>query len=127
MLATKPLLTGSATVAKIIGMLRVCFNSAAVVGEFDDRIKSGFELTNALRVTPDFVDIGSRPADVEHKILSFDPSEPRQFASERRDARLRFRFTFGIGHQHADPSNRTHLLRAGGERPEAQPFRSKVS
>jgi len=47
-----------------------------------------------------------------------DGPEPRQLASERHDTRLRFRIIFGIGHQHADPSDSLCLLRTGGDRPE---------
>ena len=40
-LATKPLPTGSATVAKTMGTLRVCCSSVAVVGVSFERIRSG--------------------------------------------------------------------------------------
>src|SRR5262245_39867081 len=46
-LATKPLPTGSETVAKTMGMVRVCSNSAAVVGVTAERIRSGCSATSS--------------------------------------------------------------------------------
>jgi hypothetical protein len=46
-LATKPLPTGSATVAKTIGMVRVSSSSAAVVGVTAERMRSGCSATSS--------------------------------------------------------------------------------
>src|SRR5215831_8624749 len=46
-LADKPLPTGSATVAKTIGMVRVCCSSAVVVGVVCERIRSGCSATSS--------------------------------------------------------------------------------
>ena len=47
-LATKPLPTGSATVANTMGMVRVCCISARVVGVTCERIRSGRSATSSL-------------------------------------------------------------------------------
>src|SRR2546425_2330816 len=46
-LATKPEPTGSATVAKTMGMVRVCCRSAAVVGVVLERMRSGCSATSS--------------------------------------------------------------------------------
>ena len=46
-LATKPLPTGSATIAKTMGMVRVCCSSAAVVGVVCERMRSGCSATSS--------------------------------------------------------------------------------
>jgi hypothetical protein len=46
-LATKPLPTGSETVAKTMGMVRVCCRSAAVVGVTAERMTSGCSATSS--------------------------------------------------------------------------------
>ena len=46
-LATKPLPTGSATFAKMMGMVRVCCSSAAVVGVLAERMRSGCSATSS--------------------------------------------------------------------------------
>jgi hypothetical protein len=48
-LATKPLPTGSPTVAKMMGMVRVCCSSAAVAGVLCERMTSGCSATSSLR------------------------------------------------------------------------------
>src|SRR5262249_21520386 len=47
-LATKPLPTGSATVAKTRGMVRVCWSSIAVVGGLFERMTWGLSATSSL-------------------------------------------------------------------------------
>ena len=47
-LATKPLPTGSETVAKTMGIVRVCCSIAAVVGVLFERTRSGCSATSSL-------------------------------------------------------------------------------
>jgi hypothetical protein len=46
-LATKPLPTGSAIIAKTMGMVRVCCNGAVVVGVVFERMRSGSSATSS--------------------------------------------------------------------------------
>ena len=102
-LATKPLPTGSATFAKMMGMVRVCCSSAAVVGVLDERMRSGCSATSSFANR--CIDSASGAAQ-RVSIRMLRPSVHPSFWSpspERRDAGLSFRVALGIRHQHADP------------------------
>jgi hypothetical protein len=61
--------------------------------------------------------VGFRPAHVDPDAATFHPAELLKALPERRKGGLGFRVAFGITHQHADPSQRTALLRSRRERP----------
>ena len=112
-LATKPLPTGSATIAKMMGMVRVCCSSAAVVGVLCRENEFGLQRDEFLRESlhrPRVV--GCRPASVDPDVAALRPPELLESLPERRDAGLSFRVALGIGHQHADPPHAIGLLRA---------------
>jgi len=63
-LATKPLPIGSVTFTKIIGMVRVCWSSAAVVGVVGDEF---------LRETLYRLRVSSGPASVDPDVAALRP------------------------------------------------------
>src|SRR5438876_11941215 len=60
-LATKPEPTGSVALAKMMGMVRVCCSSAAVVGVLDERTSSGLQRDKFLRESLHRLLVGRRP------------------------------------------------------------------
>ena len=116
-LATKPLPTGSETVAKMMGMVRVCCSSAAVVGVLCERMRSGCSATSSFANR--CLDSASRrrPASVDPDVAALRPPELLESLPERRDVGLCFRVALGIAHQHADPPHPLALLRPRRKRP----------
>ena len=115
-LATKPLPTGSATVAKTIGMVRVCCSSAVVVGVRKNEV--GLQRDEFFRELPHQVRFsGRRPASVNPNVAALRPPELLESVPECRDIALCLRVAFGKAHQHTDPPDGVGLLRARRERP----------
>src|SRR6516225_6547585 len=117
-LATKPLPTGSETVAKTMGMVRVCCRSAAVVGVTDERIRSGCRATSSFanRCLAS-ASLGRHPARVEPDVAAFHPPELLKSLSECGEEPWSFQVVLGIAHQHANPPHMLGLLRACRKRP----------
>src|SRR5262249_45795236 len=112
-LATKPLPTGSATIAKTIGMMRVSCNRAAVVGVLCERIRSGCNATSSLANR--CIESGSAGIPQRVSIRKLRPSTQPNLRSFHK--RCELRLGFQITHQHADPPHPLGLLRARRERP----------
>src|SRR5262249_25374777 len=68
-------------------------------------------------IGPYQIHVARRPTLVELNIPVLRPSQPCQFLPESPNVGLRFRVTFRVGHQDADPPHLTGLLRACRERP----------
>jgi len=116
-LATKPLPTGSATVAKTIGMVRVCCSSA-VVGCGVRKNEVGLQRDEFFRELPHQVRFsGRRPASVNPNVAALRPPELLESVPECRDIALCLRVAFGKAHQHTDPPDGVGLLRAHRKRP----------
>ena len=118
-LATKPLPTGSATFAKMMGMVRVCCSIAAVVGVFCVRMRSGCSATSSFANRC----IKSASAAAQRvSIRMLRPSVHPSFWSPSRNAATLAcpsRSFSAYAHQHADPPHPVGLLRARRERPRA--------
>ena len=119
-LATKPLLTGSAMFAKMMGMVRVCCSSAAVVDVFAERMRPGCSATSSFANRCLDSASSARPASVGLDVAALRPPQLLEFPTERRKAGLSFRVALGIPHQHADPPHALALLRARVERPDCR-------
>ncbi len=117
-LATKPEPTGSVALAKMMGMVRVCCSSAAVVGVLDERTSSGLQRDKFLRESLHRLLVGRRPTKVDPDVATLCPPELLESLPERGEEALSFPITFGKRHQHADASHPISLLlRAPRERP----------
>ena len=103
-LATNPLPTGSATMAKTMGMLRVCCSSALVVGVVLERMTSGVECDELIRKPLDGLRIlGRRPARLDSDIAVLGPSKLLQSGPECDNLGLRLDVAGGVAHQRANP------------------------
>ena len=78
-LATKPLPTGSARIAKTMGMVRVSCNSAAVVGVVCERMRSGCSATSSFANR--CVDSGSAAIHQRVSVRKLRPSTQPNFCS----------------------------------------------
>ena len=86
-LATKPLPTGSETIAKTMGMVRVCCSSAAVVGVLCERMRSGCSATSSFANR--CIDSASSGAAQRVSIRMLRPSVHPSFWSPSRNAATR--------------------------------------
>src|SRR5207247_1741034 len=71
-------------------------------------------------VGPYQIHVARRPTLVELNIPALGPSQPCQFLPESPNVRLRFRVTFRVGHQDANPPHLTGLLPPRRERPRSR-------
>ena len=120
-LATKPLATGSATCAKMIGMSSRLLQQSRRVGRTVGKNEVGTrrdqfprELLSRFRVA------GHRPARVDTDIAALGPAELLKFVPERGNVGLSLRVALGIRHKSTDPSHDVSLLRARRERPRSR-------
>ena len=116
-LATKPLPTGSVTLAKMTGILARVFQQCRRRRRAVRKNGVGPRGHEFAGQGLHFFDVAGRPAIVESNVAPFPPSKVLQPLSECRDESLPLRIILGIGHQHADASHPVRLLRARGHRP----------
>src|SRR5262249_1424588 len=108
-LSTAPDAIGSLVNATTIGIERVNFVRIGMTRSPTTTMTSGFSATRFA--------VARRPTLVELNIPALGPSHPCQFLPESPNVRLRFRVTFRVGHQDANPPHLTGLLPVRRERP----------
>ena len=101
----------------MMGMVRVCCSSAAVVGVVGERMRSGCSATSSFANRCIASASGRRPASVDPEVAALRPSELLESLPECCDEGLSFRVALGIPHQHADAPHAVGLLRTRGEGP----------
>jgi hypothetical protein len=99
-LATMPEPTGSTTLTKTIGTVRVACCSAATWGVVAATMTAGARVTNSAIFLRKFS--VPCPANVNPKIAAVGPAQLLQCLEERRDAGLSKCIVGGKVHQHAD-------------------------
>src|SRR5262249_45619591 len=113
-LCTKPCPTGSDTLTKTIGMVRVCCRSAATAGVLLARIASGDKPTSSAaeerRIT-------RGKAIVDPDILTLDPAQAFQRTRKGRESCPIDGIVLEKRVQYAEAANPLGLLRVPGKRP----------
>src|SRR3954468_17393183 len=115
MLLTKPPPTGSATLLKTIGMMRVACSNGTIPALPVARMTSGASATSS-PAPANFPSIAAGPPDIHLHVAALCPAQSLQRLLERHQTLL----LLGIGrriHQHADAPHPLALLRPRGERP----------
>ena len=102
--ATMPLATGSATVAKTIGIVRVSRWTATVAGVAPVRMKFLCEHSY-------LIDVVTVPPKVDPQVAAIGPTQARKRFRERRDVSLPIRIGFVVWHERADTPHAFALLR----------------
>ena len=99
-----PLTTGSATVAKTIGIVRVS-RWTATVGAPHCQYDVGVQTDQLLRERSYPTGVIASPTNVHPNVAGIAPTQVRNRLSERRNVSLPQGIVFVARHEHADPCN----------------------
>jgi hypothetical protein len=111
------LVTGSPTLAKTIGIVRVSRWTAAVAGAAFVKMMSGCKADQLLRKRAYPTGVTAGPAKVYLHVAALGPTQVRKGLRERRKARPHHRLVFVERDEHADPPHAVTLLRPRHHRP----------
>ena len=112
-----PLATGSFTLAKTIGIVRVPRWTATVTGVELATDDIGLQADQLLRERSYPIGVNAGPPKVHPHVAAIGPTQARKRLSERREARLHQGIVFVGRLEHADAPHAVALLRAHCERP----------